>query len=517
MAYSPYVIDDFGGGLNLRSKIADLADNETPVCRNVVFIDGAVETRSGYDNLTSALTNPVESLHPYYESDGTTQLLAGCGTRLEAISTAGAVVDSETGLTSTGSPWFWDFARVGTASAEYAYAGNGENVLKRWDGSTWTSVANTPQGGALAVTPSSNRLVVTRFKGTTGGPTGGAGTSNPSRVYFSDPGAPETWTTANYVDLDPGDGEVIQAAITWREYVFVFKESKFYVFTDESTDVDGNPIFNYRKIDTGIGLSGPRAVAASESGVYFVDSRGLYVTTGEAPTKLSRRIDPMFFGGLDLTYFDFSATDYSVKQSARNTIAVGLWQERVYITYGFNASGSSVSRVTLVYDTQDDWWSFWTSIPASCFATFRPAGDEELVFGHSTATPASYLIHRHNQSYTNDNGDQIVTSWRSKYMDFGTPEVKRVRQQKVWGSGGPVLCGVNVDYEADTAPTGFEPSLDFTTDSGAGFNPVHRRVAQRGSTFSIDFAGVSGSAWSIQRVEHHLASRRQPSVVQNEQ
>lgn len=211
MPYSVFQFGNFGAGLNLRDKTDVVQDAQCIDCLNVDFTDvGAVRQRDGFIELTGTeLTNQVDSLAAYYKADGTKQLLAGCGTRLEGINTSGAVIDSESGL--TGGPY--SFARFAAPGAETAYAGNGSDTLRKWDGATWTAPTATvdgvaaqpmPEAGVLCVTANSNRLVATGFgTNATGGPDATA--SNPSRVYFSDADLPESWTTTTWVDLAVGD------------------------------------------------------------------------------------------------------------------------------------------------------------------------------------------------------------------------------------------------------------------------------------------------------------------------
>ena len=241
--------DRFDGGLNLRDKSDVVENNEAIDLLNVTFTErGAIKQRDGYVDLTgSDLTNRVDSLGTFATTSGTRHIIAGCGTRLEAINTSGSVVASKTGL--AGGPY--TFARFAAPTTELTYAGNGTDTIQKWDGSNWTSGAATatvngtaaqamPKAASICITSNTNRLVATGYgTGTTSGPAGT--TSNPSRVHFSNIGAPETWETdgnsgrgANYVDLTPGDGEQIMAAVTWRDLVFVFKESKFFVFYGES-------------------------------------------------------------------------------------------------------------------------------------------------------------------------------------------------------------------------------------------------------------------------------------------
>jgi hypothetical protein len=131
---------------------------------------------------------------------------------------------------------------------------------------------------------------------TTSGPGGTA--TNPSRVHFSNPGQPDVGDRRrklgrgrNFIDLTPGDGEQIQAAVTWRELVFIFKETKFFVMWGESTAADGTPVFNVREV---VNSRWPwrtaKRSAVGRDGVYFLNRRGVYHTNGGDPVLLSDRI-----------------------------------------------------------------------------------------------------------------------------------------------------------------------------------------------------------------------------------
>ena len=512
--YAPQPLVDFGDGLNLKSKADAVGPGEAIDLMNVIFTDrGAVQQRAGYNDLNGTeLTNRPLSLEAFYTASGTKQVLAGCDTRLEALSTAGAVVASATGKTTAG---IHDFCRFGQPNSEYAYVGNGIDILSRWDGATWTTVASSPKAGALCVTPTSNRMVATRYTTTTGGPA--ATTSSPSHVYFSGAGTPEVWGATDYVQLTPGDGEKIQACIAWREYVFVFKESKFFVFTGEGTTSTGAAVFNYRIVDTGVGLVAPRAVSATENGVYFASRNGVYITTGGEPAKLSSPIDPIFLGGAE-DYFTGGVLDHAKIAD----LAMGNWRDQIFLSY---STGGSYNERTLVFDTNDGWWSLW-NVPANSLATFRRSNVEELVFGYATGTRT---VGYYNDSLTNDDGAAISSHWRGGYQDFGILENKKVRQQKAWGSG-VVSCAVSADYETGT---GNSTVFDFsdasaTTWSGstwgggtwarpAALNVGHRRIALRGTVFSTYFANETlNQDWSVHRLEHHIASPRQPTVKKTE-
>src|SRR4051812_10200711 len=134
--YQPYAFADFSGGLNLRDKADAVGDKDAIDLLNVTFTEhGAIRQRDGYaDITTSDLTNRVDSLSPFYTVAGQRQIIAGCGTRLEALDNVGAVVAAKTGL--AGGPY--SFARFASPGNEYVYAANGTDTLQRWDGASWT-------------------------------------------------------------------------------------------------------------------------------------------------------------------------------------------------------------------------------------------------------------------------------------------------------------------------------------------------------------------------------------------
>lgn len=517
MGYVPVDGPGFGGGLNLRDAPNVVDPSQAIDALNVVYGEtGSVRQRDGYDNLTaSAMTNAGATMIPYYQTGGNPQLVVGCGTRVEAVATDGTVTSDSSLTTGT-----WGFARFGDPNTERIYFGQGSTVLRRLTNTTFASVANTPDAGSLCVMPKSNRLVACRFASgnTTGGPTGGAGTSSPSHIYFSDAGAPETWTTANYLILTPGDGEAIQGCVTWREFVFVFKESKFFVFTEESTDAGGDPVFNYYTVDAGVGAVGPKAIAAGREGVYFASRDGIYITTGQEPQRISDAVDPIFDDTLQVS--DFYNGGALLQTQAANT---ALWWHNERLYCGFTSTGTS-NNYTLVFDPAFGWWTL-TDIPAACGASFRISSTPELVFADTTGKH----VYRSNSTLTSDNGTAITSRWRSGWTDFDSPTQKTVRRSEIWGTG-VVKAGLAPDFELGT---GTLETLDFTDASASTWGgttwgastwatpaqliPQHRKQSVRGTTFSLSFFNNTlDQAWSVHRLEHQLRQPRQPAVMRTE-
>ena len=534
MAYIVKPINSFAKGLNLRDNPQQVAQDEAIDLLNVVFTErGAVAQRYGYAQFTSsALTNQVDSLGVFYTSTGTKQLIAGCGSRLEGINTSGAVVASATGL--SGGPY--TFARFAAPGSELLYAGNGTDTLRKWDGLAWTAPTATvdgtaaramPKAGAIAIQPNDNRLAASGFATITGGPHGVA--SNPSRVFFSNAGAPETWETdgvaprgANYLDLTPGDGEQIMGMVAWRNNLFVFKESKFFVFYGNSLATAGTPIFNYRAVDAGIGLCSRRALVAGYDGVYFMDRTGVYRTTGNEPELVSSIIDP-FFQGSPSVYYRSNVLNHASLTKAAAT----FHENRLYIAV---CTGSSVTNDSiLVYDPRFKWWSLW-NITAAALASFRASNQAELMFGYPTGAKKVY---RYSSTYTNDDSAAISSRWRMGWPDFGIPQAKTTREVKLWGIG-TCSVGLTSDFTTTTGSTQavlFSGSVDLWGDGiisdtwgdgtgtdlwGPGNQPTLKlaRQAIRGTNFSVEFANSTlDISWAISRMAFHVREKRMPTIL----
>lgn len=537
MSYKVFPFGDFSGGLNLRDKSDVVKPSEAIDLLNVDFTDvGAVRQRDGFLEFTgSSLTNRVDSLFPFYKAGGTSQLLAGCGTRLEALDSSGVVVASATGLTS--GPY--NFARFAAPGTETAYVANGSDTLRTWDGSAWAAPTGTvdgvgasalPKAGAICVTPNTNRLLATAFgTGVTSGPGGTA--SNPSRVYFSNVALPTTWETdgsagrgRNFLDLTPGDGEQIMNAVVWRELVFVFKQSKFFVFQGEGKNADNTPLFQYRAVDTGVGLAAKKAVAVSPQGVFFLDRRGVYFTNGNEPVLLSEKIDPIFLGNPEV-YFQSETFHQAQAALARLT-----WHnERIYLAIP-TGSATANDRV-LVYDTQRAWWTLY-DLPAAALTSWRRTAQPELHFGYSSGTNRTGRL---NPASTTDNNSAITSRWRSGWYDYDSPLVKAIRQSQFWGTGS-LTVNYSRDFERATRVTEDVTMGDTTATWGDGTDPgdtwgdgtdssdlwggagqiadVMSRQALRGTVFSTEFVNLESLSptWSIHRVSRYLRATRRAGM-----
>jgi hypothetical protein len=493
-------------GLNLRDQPNQIDPTQALDLLNVTLIErGGVKSRDGYAKFTSsALTNRPDSLAAFYTVSGTAQLVVGNGNRLDALSTAGA---SLANVATTASPHY--FARFGGPTAELMFISNGADTLRQWNGtafSTPTFTGTSPTGRFVAVTPWDNRLVNARRSGATLG-------DNPSTVRFSDAGVPTTFGTANFVDLTPGDGEQIMAVIAWSRYLFVFKESKFFVFNSTSTGAGGTPVFNYFTIDTGVGLAAPRAVCAARDGVYFLSRTGVYRTTSTTVEPVSSLLDP-FFSNTTSGFYTGGALNMTQVANA----AMAFNREQVFLAVP--AGASSVNNRVLVYDPRYQWWTLY-DLPAAAMASFRVSTQPDLMFAYASGTND---VGGHASGQTTDAGAAIASRWRSGWWDMGDPHVKTVRRTVAWGKGR-LRLGVRSDFGGglSVSTVDFQTGSDLWADGtnaadrwGDGTNPADvwadgRQItpkvnsqAVRGTVFSLDLANLDASPWALYRLAERL-------------
>jgi hypothetical protein len=250
-----HVIERFRG-LNLLDDEQEVDGSIATDLLNVELdVGGRLRRRPGLviANSSTIAGSGYDSLHPTRLNNGV--LLAGENTtgpiirvdRLLAdgtLATVGNWAASSTAKISSTA----DFGAP--AAASYAFLASYSGIaaqnftLQKYDGATIAGSTGKPR--FVAISPRGNRLIQAHFYEAAGTPSGFNGTQ--STVFFSDQGAPETFTATNFVILSHGDNEEIVGLAVWRDLIFVVKQTKMFVFYGESTDDEGLTEFNYHEV-----------------------------------------------------------------------------------------------------------------------------------------------------------------------------------------------------------------------------------------------------------------------------
>lgn len=284
--YEPIVVDQFLG-LDTFTSPTDVGPNRCIDCLNVVFdTPGAVRQRPGFTVVDEVPAGrEIRAIQP----DGNDRLVVvstDVGTNTTYLSTTlGAALTDRGSFTGASRK---STVAFGTPTASYVFvAGAGHQLWKLDSANALTTSPGWPLH--VAVTPWDSRLAQANHGRDIDSPTGADGSEH--TIFFSDPGLPDTYQANSFETLRPGDGEEIRAVVSWRDLLFVFKETAVYTFYGVSVDSTGQPIFNYRKLDLPSRLgNAAQPVAVGSDGVYYCAADGIYITSGDVPRRVSDRV-----------------------------------------------------------------------------------------------------------------------------------------------------------------------------------------------------------------------------------
>lgn len=367
-------------------------------------------------------------------------------------------------------------------------------------GATWTSVA-VPGSRLINSTPWDRRLVLI-------GDGGGGGNFQEVRISFSNPDDATVFGANNWVVPAPGVGGLAYtASVRWREQLFIFRPGAFLVFTGTSTDNIGNPVFDYRVVDYGVGAVARHAACPAPEGVYFLSADGLYITAGGAPVRVSDQIAPLLSSRSD------PSGNFTWRVNVSSPITMAYRDGCVYMTF----TGDDATKRTLVYDTTAKTWWLW-SFSGAAVAAADPtqeagsgANRSGLWIGGPTVDPNSVWrwvpnasgVFQRGQDFSVGGGALANFNWsyRTGYDNLGAPGDKTIRRAMIDGTG---TITRKLFDERNTGLT----YADETVALGATRAQKWLVKSARARAFSTQLSG-SGD-FSVARIEHHLGRLRQP-------
>lgn len=222
--------------------------------------------------------------------------------------------------------------------------------------------------------------------------------ADPSRGYFSAINNHEDWSTADNagdIFFNPGDGMVINGAISDGEVLYVSKKAKgsnegaiYALFGTGPTDFQAPRRIAY------FGAVSQRALALTKSFAVVASHQGVYGLQGNRLIKMSKAVDK--------TLFDLTAAQ-------RTEMAVGRFADQIEVAYP--ASGATNTK-SLVTDLEDQIWGRYSNRTARIYAT-RPDGS---LLGASAS--ATVRVLKFNTG-ADDIGSAITMTWNTPDIDFG--------------------------------------------------------------------------------------------------
>lgn len=399
------------------------------------------------------------------------------------------------------------FARLGTPTKSYTYIADSFHTLRRFDGTVFDvpkaivdgdPEREMPVGVFLAAWPDQgNRLVVASTGGGFGGP--GGIESGTSFVWFSNPGEPEEYESTSFVEVSPGDGEEIVGCCVYNGQVFVFKETKLFVFYGISADAEENPLFNFHTVDLGTRILPPGASAERGSGeyvtvglegVYFVSNDGLWVTTGGEATLLSGDLSPLadsrpLIGPASTTIGDLRWTDMLGICYFNDAVYVGLGTDPIELLFKLNLETLQWSVWSADLNAMAVWNEEIATHRSRIFFSGAAAGHKDIFF-YTPATDTDLTV-------------DMSPRWQSGFYDLEDADEKTLVHTKVWGTGE-----VELAVAQDFGPLGEVTVLEL------GVAPaIAQMQAQKGQDATLFSHRISGDApWSLTRMDRYLRETR---------
>lgn len=351
-----------------------------------------------------------------------------------------------------------------------------------------------PKGKFLATwTDGGNRLVIAGTAAN-GGPNGAI--SGGSHVWFANPGDPEGYESTAFVQLDPGDGENIVGCCVWSGMVFVFKETRLFVFYGVSADDEGKPVFNFRSVDLGTRILPPAVncgeqIVAGTDSVYFVSNDGVWATTGQEPSLLSEDLDPL---ARSQALIGPAVTTLGERRwiHAKGIASVG---EVIYVGLG---TGTEVDRL-LKFDLREQRWTVWTASLFSMAAWNEETTTHRMRLYFTGAGAGNKKVYFFTPAENADPTVAMDPRWQSGFYELESPDEKTLVGTKLWGTG-EVTIKVAEDYGA----------LGNGTKYKLGVAPaIAQKQLQKGQTATLFSHQFSGAApWSVQRLDRYLRETR---------
>lgn len=378
-----YTERDYSKGYNDTMKPEVLPAGYAADILNGVVDSGALEKRKGYTAVGATGGDyAILGLGALEKADGTKRIYRTLNTKIQVYDGS-----SWADVTGTGGGLTAGLDMNFCQAANNVYTFNGTDNSRKLDGSTAADITAIPKG-KYAVWFHNYMFV--------------AGVSSvPSRLYFSNVEAPETWTAADYIDINPDDGDSITGLDVLGDELIIYKKNRVWALTGFSTAG-----FTITKVNNRIGGHGcvaPRSVQSIGNDAFFLSFIG---NQPHIRTLQRTRYAVNVAGGIISE--DIEATFNGANKSRLNQAASIFDGRKYYLSY---PTGSSTTNDgVVIYDTIHKGFVRWTGLNASCWVISTIGGRAEIYFGSATANGLVYKL----DTSTSDNGAAIDFQYKSR-------------------------------------------------------------------------------------------------------
>lgn len=282
MAAETLRLGPFSGGLNIGSDPVLIGDNELIDCLNLELdVDGSLVSRPAIQVTFQGALNQRLLIFGSVVFTGTLYLFATRDSKTFVSSNAGSS---------------WTELNPGALSRECKTMEVYNNAV--WLPATPASANGgmswTPGGGAVAVaalpraekcTVHKNRLYICP---------GESALTNASRLSFSQAADFTTWPGANFLDVQPGDGDTLNNIAVYQDNLLLFKGESTHVLAYDLDPVDAI----LREINPVVGSTGSFGVVQYENTVYAMHRNKVYEINNFNFSLINVKVPPVFDNSL---------------------------------------------------------------------------------------------------------------------------------------------------------------------------------------------------------------------------
>jgi len=446
-----FKIKNFMGGLNQAADDSALSVNQSRNAQNVDVASGTLKTISGYSKyVASAVPAGVTRLMKFYKTNTTT----GVVTSYLLAATAAAVyywntsTEAWTALGTGYSSGDWDFLNYQISATDVIIMGNGVDVMKKWDGTTFASLGGTPPV-AKSISIHAERLWATGVK------------AYPNTVYYSDDLNPENWTggedAAGEIYLPTWDGGVCIGVSTIFSDLVIFKTNNIYRVVGTYPSV-----YEVKEVYSSVGAIAERSIVSGGDKAFFLSKDGLYYYNGVSAYPL--------LGDM--------AKDIVINPSYASQAVSIVYKNKLYCA--FPEGTSTTNNAVFVYDLLNKNLMVWRGLAVSDFMEY----EDDLLFTNATG----YVNHFDKDATTFD-GTAISAFWETPWQDLDAYRVTKTTDELYFYASGHGVLRVDVTFDGKTK------TKNVTLVSTGKLHTLPLNL--EGRRFKMKFSNVSGSDFEL--------------------
>ncbi len=247
---------------------------------------------------------------------------------------------------------------------------------------------------------------------------------DPNVVWWSEVGNPDSTRSGSWMKIESNDGDIITRLAMKDERLLAYKKYSTWIIVDRETQFNGIPTYGYEPYDRSRGL-----VAANT----LVDIGGEHYGLGKSgfwgPERiLSSPIDDWLEDSLDYE---------QIREACAEKAFDHIWLSVPKI-------GQTGNTVTFAYSLLTGTWSRH-SFGAAAFAVNEVDNQGYELFISRSDSGKIYKLEG-----TDDDGDSIVATFQTGYMDFGNIDRQNISRGYTLQFEKPVGCKIETSIFVDT-------------------------------------------------------------------